>query len=116
MAKDRTYTFRAAADLGERLEAVRDLFAMPDDDDVDVVSFVERELGRRFYRARETGLRLESQSEVLRFAIELVVGACEKVADELRLAEQYADEPARDVEDEEWLAAIFASIERRAVA
>ncbi len=116
MAKDRTYTFRAASDLGDRLEAVRTVFATPDDDDIDVASLVASEIEHRLYLARKTGFALESQSEVLRLAIELVVGSCEKLADDLYWAELYAQEPPREYENEEWLAAIFASIERRSVA
>jgi hypothetical protein len=116
VAKDRTFTFRATSDLGERLGAVRTVFDTPDDDDVDVGRLVAREFERRLYRARKTGLALESQSEVLRLAIELVVGSCEKVADDLYWAELYAQEPPREEENEEWLAAIFTAIERRSVA
>lgn len=117
MAKDRTYTFRGDSDLGERLEKSREMLLERVDPDVDVFRLLEREFGRRLYRLRTSGTRLSSQSELIRAAIELVVGSAEKVADDLYWADLYALEPPREVENEEWLAAIEASIRaRRSVA
>lgn len=89
---------------------------MPDDEDVEVAGLVARELARRLHRARTSGLELATQSDVLRLALELVVGSCEKVAADVESADLYAQEPLRDDENEEWLAAVFASVERRSVA
>lgn len=117
VAKDRTYTFRGASDLGERLKKSRELLLEREDPDVDVLTLLEREFGRRLYRLRTAGVQLQSQSEMIRAAIELVVGSAEKIADDLYWADLYALEPPREVENEEWLAAIEASIRaRRSVA
>lgn len=106
MAKDRTYTFRAAGDLVDRLERARELFAVPDDDDIDVASLVAREFERRLGELRDSGVTIATQSELIRAAIELVAGAAAKVADDLYWADLYALEPPREWEDPVWLAAV----------
>ncbi len=117
MAKDHTYTFRGASDLGTRLERSRELLLEREDPDIDVLTLLEREFGRRLYQLRASGAQLTSQSEMIRAAIELVVGSAEKIADDLYWADLYALEPPREVENEEWLASIEASIRaRRSVA
>ncbi len=113
MAKDRTYTFRAPSELAERLQHVQRALALRDDDDLDVASLIGKEFERRLLRARRSGHTTQSQSDALRLAIELVVGSCEKVADDLYLADLYAQEPPREWEDPDWLAAVFVSADRR---
>jgi len=113
VAKDRTYTFRGPSDLAERLERVKWTLALPPDDHVDVVSLVGKEFERRLLRASRSGLTIRSQSAALRLAIELVAGSCEKVADDLEWADLYAQEPPRESEDTDWLARVFASLDRR---
>jgi len=113
VAKDRTYTFRAPSELAERLQHVRWALTLADNDDIDVVSLVGKEFERRLLRARRSGRTTRSQSDALRLAIELVVGSCEKVADDLDWADLYAQDPPREWEDPDWLAAVFASVDRR---
>ena len=106
VAKDRTYTFRAATDLGARLDRARELLAVPADDQIDVAALVAGEIERRIGELRESGLTITTQSEMIRAALELVAGAAAKVGDDLYWADLYVLEPPREWEDREWLEAV----------
>jgi hypothetical protein len=89
---ERIYSFRAAADLGDRIrEASAFLEVLADEPGSEVAERVARELvlaivrdHRRFHAARG------NQSAFVRETVELVVHAAQKVASDLESAEAYA--------------------------
>jgi hypothetical protein len=114
VAKDRTFTFRAGADLGERLDIARELLQRPDEADIDISELVAREFERRLGALRDSEPRVESQSELIRVCIELVTGAAARTAEILDQVDVYAQEPPRAWEDAEWLDAVLGPRKRTA--
>ena len=93
---ERTYTFRAPVELGDRIERIRHLL-----DDSELAADVEHEVARRLHRANSRlALEGRGQSALFRAAIELVLGAAEKVADDLYWAEQYRLDEAEKTDAE----------------
>jgi hypothetical protein len=90
---ERTYTFRAAGDLGARIQdASAILDGIADSAGSDVAEKIAAELVLAMARdgARFHGLR-GNQSAFMRETIELLVGAAKKVASDLSYASAYAD-------------------------
>lgn len=106
-AADRTYSFRADAELGERVERARatlaslgDALASPHGE------WIAREIQLALLRrSREMG-ESANRSELMRATMELLVAATEKIAEDLRFIEDYAAAAReRTAEDEEFLEA-----------
>lgn len=89
---ERTYTFRAPADLGERMLRARATFEQLAEtvghDELE--SWMATEFGLSLLRKAAT-IRADeaSQSTFIREAVELLVGAAEKVEHDLESAEAY---------------------------
>ncbi len=95
---ERTYSFRAPPDLAERVSAARELLATSGTDEgchEEVARELELALARRM---RGAPALARDQSAFMRTAVELLVGASEKVAADRALAERYADWDAEDNE------------------
>lgn len=101
-AAERTYTFRAAGDLGERIrEASMILGEVGDAAGAEVAEKIAAEFllamvrdGKRFQAARG------NQSAFMRETIELLVNAAKKVESDLQYADVYADAAAGRTDDE----------------
>ena len=100
---ERTYTFRAPADLGEKL---RELGAVLDqlglDADAHVADRVGREIARRLARRASAGAPAftgENQSAMFRDIVELFVDSARKISRDLEWEELYRAE--REAETEE---------------
>ena len=99
---ERTYTFRAAGDLGARIQdASAILDELADSASSDVAEKIAAELVLALARdgARFHGVR-GNQSAFMRETIELLVGAARKVAADLRYASAYADAAETRTDDE----------------
>lgn len=99
---ERIYTFRAAGDLGSRIqEASVILDESADAAHSDVAEKIAAELLLALTRdgARFHGVR-GNQSAFMRETIELLVGAARKVASDLRYASVYADAAESRTDDE----------------
>ena len=104
---DRTYSFRADADLGERIEFARATLAhigqaleRPENE------WIARELQLALLRRSRELAGSENRSELMRATMEMLVAATEKVAEDLRFIEDYAAAArTRTPEDEEFLEA-----------
>jgi hypothetical protein len=104
---DRTYSFRADAELGERVERARATLAVlgealesPENE------WVARELQLALLRRSKELATSANRSELMRATMELLVATTEKIAEDLRFTEDYAAAAqARTTEDEEFLEA-----------
>jgi hypothetical protein len=99
---ERTYTFRAAADLGARIQEASAVLAEIDDSaSSDVAEKIAAELALALARdsTRFHGVR-GNQSAFMRETIELLVGAARKVASDLRYADLYAEAATSRSKDE----------------
>ena len=98
---DRTYSFRAPAELQERLAAARAAFTELAERAPDADQWLARELEMALARRlREAPAVARDQSAFIRAAVELLVGVTEKVALGLDLAERYSAARADDAEAE----------------
>lgn len=107
---ERTYTFRAPAELGEGLRELGQVMAQLglDRDDSDTATRVGREIARRLARRASSGepaFAGDNQSAALRDIVELFVGAARKIAQDLEWEEAYRADlasrsPERIAEDE----------------
>ena len=106
-AADRTYSFRADAELGERIERARStLMRIAEALENHENDWIARELQLAFLRRSQELAASENRSELMRTTMELLVAATEKVADDLRFIEDYAAAAGeRSPEDEEFLEA-----------
>jgi hypothetical protein len=104
---DRTYSFRAGAELGEELERARVTLAVvaealesPENE------WIARELQLGLQRRSKELAASSNRSELMRTTMELLVATTEKIAEDLRFTEDYAAAAqARTTEDEEFLEA-----------
>jgi hypothetical protein len=101
---ERTYTFRAPADLGENLRELGHVMGQLGlDRDAYMADRVGREIARRLARRAASGnpaFTGENQSAALRDVVELFVGAARKIAKDLEWEEVYrADLAARTPEE-----------------
>lgn len=99
---ERTYSFRAPSDLGERLERARQTLAgLAESHGDEAVEWALDEFDLEL-RRRWDGVigRAQSQSSLIRATIELLVAAAEKVARDLSLAGEYEAWAAKDDEGE----------------
>ena len=101
-ASERTFSFRAPEDFGERVrEASVVLDDLANEAGVELGERLGRELVLALHRA---GGRLPetrgNQSAFVREAVELLVNAAEKVASDLQYAREYAKVAAERTEDE----------------
>jgi hypothetical protein len=115
-AADRIYSFRAPADLGERLANAREKFVEIAGKEREVDEWLLDEIAmayaRRLYRGAAEVAR--DQSAFMRTAVEILVRATEKVAYALEVAPEYAAAAREDPEREAWLNASLEDF-RRAV-
>lgn len=93
---ERTYTFRASADLGDRMRdashVLAELAAQPGSR---LTERISREVGMTIARRgglAGTGLTGENQSAFLREIVELIVHAAQKVANDIAWEKVYAEE------------------------
>lgn len=102
---DRTYSFRADADLGERIEVARStLRRIGDELESQENAWIARELQLALVRRSSELAESGNRSELMRATMELLVEATEKIADDLRFIDDYAAAAqARTPEDEEFL-------------
>jgi hypothetical protein len=104
---DRIYSFRAPADLGERLASAREKFVRIAAEERDVNEWLLDEIANayawRLYRGPEEVAR--DQSAFMRTAVEILVRATEKVAYGLEVAPEYAAAARDDPDREAWLQA-----------
>jgi hypothetical protein len=104
---DRIYSFRAPADLGERLANAREQFVEIAAKERDVNEWLLDEIANayawRLYRGPEEVAR--DQSAFMRTAVEILVRATEKVAYGLEIAPEYAAAAREDPDREGWLQA-----------
>jgi len=101
---ERTYTFRAPADLGENLRELGQVMGQLGlDRDAHLADRVGREVARRLARRAASGTPAftgDNQSAALRDIVELFVGAARKIAKDLEWEEVYrADLAARPPEE-----------------
>jgi hypothetical protein len=99
---ERTYTFRAAGDLGDRIrEASVILDEITDAVGSDLAEKIAAEMVLAMVRdsARFHGFR-GNQSAFVRETVELLVGAAKKVASDLRYAGVYAEAAESRTDDE----------------
>jgi hypothetical protein len=105
-AADRIYSFRAPAELGERLQEARESFRgiAGKDSEIDawLVDEMAMALARRIRKAPEVA---RDQSAFMRAAVEILVGVTEKVARGIELGPEYAAAEREDPEKEAWLRA-----------
>ena len=102
LVAERTYSFRAPGDLGERISEARIVLEHLEDtvgsELAERIAFeLVRALVRDTRRLRGNG---DNQSAFVRGTVELLVGAVEKVADDLHHAETYAEAASARGEDE----------------
>ena len=118
---ERTYTFRAPAELGEGLRELGQVMAQLGlDRDSDTASRVGREIARRLARRASSGtpaFTSDNQSAALRDIVELFVGAARKIATDLEWEEAYRADlasrsPERIAEDEARAAWMRAAAEQ----
>jgi hypothetical protein len=91
-AAERTYSFRAPGDLGDRIrDASAFMDELADTAGTEIAERVARELVLAILRdhARFHGVR-DNQSAFVRETVELVVNAAQKVASDIRYADAYA--------------------------
>jgi hypothetical protein len=104
---DRIYSFRAPADLAERLAKARERFVEIAGKERDVDEWLLDEIANayawRLYRGPQDVAR--DQSAFMRTAVEILVRATEKVAYGLEVAPEYAAAAREDPEREAWLQA-----------
>jgi hypothetical protein len=104
-AAGRTYSFRADADLGDRIERARATLAVlgealesPENE------WITRELQLVALRRSRELAASANRSELMRATMELLVATTETIAEDLRFTEEYARAArARTTEDEEFL-------------
>ena len=104
---DRTYSFRADAELGEGIERARATLAglaraleSPENE------WIARELQLALLRHSQELAGSANRSELMRATMELLVATTEKIAADLRFTEDYAAAAqARTAEDEKFLEA-----------
>lgn len=96
---ERTYSFRAPAELAERLAAALDRFAALSREGPEIQEWLSRELrmelARRLRRAPEIA---RDRSAFMRSAVEMLVGVTEKVSLGLELGPEYAAAREEDQE------------------
>lgn len=86
-AVERTYSFRGPLDVASRLrEASRALAERTDDQRREAIA---SELARAFHAASPALRHEQSQSALMRFAVELLLTATEKVQRDLAYADEY---------------------------
>jgi hypothetical protein len=111
---DRIYSFRAPADLGERLVKARAKFVEIAGKERDVDEWLIDEIAHayawRLYRG--AGEVARDQSAFMRTAVEILVRATEKVAYGLEVAPEYAAAAREDPEREAWLKASLEDFKR----
>ena len=97
---EKTYTFRAPADLGPRMReaflACRKRFEARDLDDDDLAAVMERFWASFLRRAQWE--QVDNQSALLRATCELFVAATEKVAQDREYVELYREWASEDAE------------------
>ena len=111
---ERTYTFRAPADLGDRMRdashVLGELAAQPGSR---LTERISREVGMTIARrggVGGTGLTGENQSAFLREIVELVVNAAQKVANDIAWERVYAEEYLPLTEEEQAFARASARL------
>ncbi len=115
---EKTYSFRAPADFGDRLATARDAWMDLAARGPDVARWLDRELSMELARQRRRAPRL-NQAAFLRLLAEALVRATEHVAEGLELAEREREIQARtgqDPEASEWARAgveLLADAHRR---
>ena len=104
---DRTYSFRADAELGERIELARStLRRIAEALETPENEWIARELQLALLRRSRELAESANRSELMRETMELLVAATEKIADDLRFIEDYAAAAReRTAEDDEFLEA-----------
>lgn len=104
---DRTYSFRADAGLGERIELARStLLRIGEALESPENEWIARELQLALLRRSRELAESENRSELMRATMELLVAVTEKIAEDLRYIEDYAAAGReRTDEDEKFLEA-----------
>jgi hypothetical protein len=104
---DRTYSFRAGAELGERVERARaTLAALGEALESPENEWIARELQLALLRRSKELAASANRSELMRATMELLVATTEKIAEDVRFTADYAAAAqARTAEDEEFLEA-----------
>lgn len=96
---ERTYSFRAPEELGQRLATARKSFDQLAQADPETSAWLSRELEMGLARKLAAAPDVtRDQSAFLRTAAELLVSVTEKVAQGIELGERYAAARAEDVE------------------
>ena len=113
-AGDRIYSFRAPADLGERLANAREKFVEIAGKEREVDEWLLDEIAHayawRMYRGADEVAR--DQSAFMRTAVEILVRATEKVAYALEVAPEHAAAAQEDPERDAWLNASLEDFKR----
>lgn len=104
---DRIYSFRADAELGERMELAREnLLRIGEALESPENEWIAREIQLALLRGSRDLAESANRSELMRATMELLVAATEKIAEDLQFVDAYAAEArARTAEDEEFLEA-----------
>ena len=104
---DRTYSFRADASLGERIELARStLSRIGTELESPENAWIAREIQLALLRRSREMAESANRSELMRATMELLVAATEKIAEDLRFIDDYAAATReRTAEDEEFLEA-----------
>jgi hypothetical protein len=104
---DRTYSFRADAELGERIEQARaNLARLAETLESPENEWIAREIQLALLRRSREMAESANRSELMRATMELLVAATEKIAEDLRFIDDYAAAAReRTAEDEEFLEA-----------
>lgn len=96
---DRTYSFRATGDLGDRIANARRVLTEPAAQRPEVREWINRELQRAWARWLRAAPELaRDQSRFMRTTVEVMVDVAEKVARDLALADEYAAGRHEDTE------------------
>lgn len=104
---ERTFSFRATPDLGDRIERARETLAGlaaalegPEGD------WIAREIHLGLLRRSRSLAEAESRSDLIRGAMELVLEMAEKIEADLRFAQEYETAASgRNSEDDEFATA-----------
>lgn len=112
---EKTYSFRAPADFGDRLAAARGAWVDLAARGPDVARWLDRELSMELARQRRRAPRAD-QATFLRLLAEALVRATERVAEGLELAEREREIQARTGQDPEAVEWSQAGIELMADA
>jgi hypothetical protein len=104
---DRTYSFRADAQLGDRIELARaTLLRLGEALENPENEWIAREIQLALLRRSRELADSANRSELMRATMELLVAATEKIEEDLRFVDAYAAAArARTDEDEEFLEA-----------